>query len=510
MLVVALDDEGVGRLASVSAVGDAVNRLPKFMLAIVPVLLLWLLDVSRLIFNGEGLCCLILSSRSLSSSLTASPDILLVGVISFGRMSSSLSSSRPWNPLPDRKDPSDVVLCALKLKFGCEWLKELTAVLDLRGSGIENEVFLLGMMIGSSSDDDSSSSEHHRRRLPTDCVLARFRRARGLSRSTTSVVSTRARPFSSMVNFACVLVRGPAVSGMDVRLGSRWWLLFNGDNLPLDLLGCEKTGRPMPKPAPLDSGGCARGAGARAGKIVRLPGLLPLFSLRLLPSPGRPMGLIGELARTLSFFRGSISLSLAERRSSPRDGTFATDAPWIPDWEPWVVWRDDEPRDDPCAATASRETVSILADDGRLKSRPGSTPVLIIPKELSIAVAYVPVYMDWSAEDDEAANRACMGAWDTMTCSLPPLDTTRPPLTSTFSGIKWFGVEVSQFSEFMGLDGGCGSCRNKLLVLALLKSMSIPSKLVGSVSQKGGWLAKSPVVVPVSWKLNISPSWLVT
>jgi hypothetical protein len=84
-------------------------------------------------------------------------------------------------------------------------------------------VFLLGMMIGSSSDEESSSSSEEAQRCrDRDWALWRWRTfGVASSSSTIIVVSTRARPLASIINVACVLVRGPVVSGIEDKLGNR-------------------------------------------------------------------------------------------------------------------------------------------------------------------------------------------------------------------------------------------------------------------------------------------------
>src|SRR4051812_23734459 len=100
-------------------------------------------------------------------------------------------------------------------------------VVGFRGSGSANDAFLLGRMIGSSSvDDDSSSDEYHCCRRGAEYELCRLATPGDGSSGTDTVVSTRARPFASIVNFACVLGRGGAVSGIEDRLDRRWWWLL--------------------------------------------------------------------------------------------------------------------------------------------------------------------------------------------------------------------------------------------------------------------------------------------
>jgi hypothetical protein len=89
------------------------------------------------------------------------------------------------------------------------------------GSGSANDEFLLGIMIGSSSVVDSSDSESTILSLrPESRDALRRWMPPGLDSSTTTVVSARARPLESIVNFTDVLVRGPD-SGIEVRLERR-------------------------------------------------------------------------------------------------------------------------------------------------------------------------------------------------------------------------------------------------------------------------------------------------
>jgi hypothetical protein len=80
-------------------------------------------------------------------------------------------------------------------------------------------------MMGSSSVDDESSSSDvcHCCRLVTEYELCRLDALGEGSSTTTTVVSTRARPLASIMKVACVLISGPDVSGIEDRLESRWW-----------------------------------------------------------------------------------------------------------------------------------------------------------------------------------------------------------------------------------------------------------------------------------------------
>jgi hypothetical protein len=79
-------------------------------------------------------------------------------------------------------------------------------------------------MMGSSSVDESSSSsdEFHCWRLVTEYELCRLDAVGEGSSTTTTVVSTRARPLASIMKVACVLISGPVASGIEDRLDSRW------------------------------------------------------------------------------------------------------------------------------------------------------------------------------------------------------------------------------------------------------------------------------------------------
>jgi hypothetical protein len=143
---------------------------------------------------------------------------LRVGVVeSFTTVSPSLSPGSwdaPW------KLVYDVVLRSLMLR--CELWKGWIVV-GFRGSGRANDVFLLGIMIGSSSVDEESSSDesHCCCRGATEYELCRLTALGNGSSTTTTVVSTRARPLESIVNFACVLICGPDASGIEERLDKR-------------------------------------------------------------------------------------------------------------------------------------------------------------------------------------------------------------------------------------------------------------------------------------------------
>ena len=144
--------DGVGRLASVSVVGEMGPRPGKaFPAAAKPAeepeekrLGLLALPVQDVF-----LCRL---SRNLRSSLAASPA-LLVGVVSSTTVSASLSSSS-GSDRPERVPFEDTLLSLMlrrEFRNGC-------GLVGFLGSGMTKEVFLEGISMGSSSSEDASSS----------------------------------------------------------------------------------------------------------------------------------------------------------------------------------------------------------------------------------------------------------------------------------------------------------------------------------------------------------------
>jgi hypothetical protein len=142
---------------------------------------------------------------------------------------------------------------------------------------------------------------------------------------------------------------------MEERLDRRWWWwLLGGEERPLGRWGCEMTGLLALTPALLTS--CDRGRGASVGSDGRPSVFLPLFSLKLRESPGRPASLIGELAEARSGFLGVTSLALAERRNSVRPAGFRTGGFRTSAWPAWLC---------PAAGLGMdglKETASMLID----------------------------------------------------------------------------------------------------------------------------------------------------
>jgi hypothetical protein len=105
----------------------------------------------------------------------------------------------------------------------------------LLGSGSAKDAFLLGIMIRPSSSEDSSSPDEFQSLLAglvSFLLLTALGVGSSSSLSASVVVSARARPCESIVNFTDVFIFGVMVSGMELRLDKRWWFL-RGDVLPL-------------------------------------------------------------------------------------------------------------------------------------------------------------------------------------------------------------------------------------------------------------------------------------
>ena len=164
-------------------------------------------------------------------------------------------------------------------------------------------------MIGSSSVEESLSSDDTQLLLAALVGLRCFLNGLGVGSSsplslpsTITVVSARARPRESMVNFTEVLVFGAGLSGMAHRLESLWWF-FSGEVLPF--------GRELFDSELVSFCGTGRIAGTRGGRVAdRMIGFFALFSLKLLDNPGRGADLPdGFKAR----FPADVSLVLADR-----------------------------------------------------------------------------------------------------------------------------------------------------------------------------------------------------
>jgi len=197
--------DGVGRLASVSVEGDAKFR------GISPKLNLW---PCRVPVAGPDRFCR--SSTIFRSSLVASPSL---SATSSSTVSASLSSLGDTAIGP----PSSIAAIARDAPslWVCFALFLVLPKMDptgFLGSGRAKEAFLLGMMMGSSSVASDSESTSLR---PESCDTLRRWMLPGLDSSMSTVVSARARPFESMVNFTDVRVRGPPDSGIEVKLDRR-------------------------------------------------------------------------------------------------------------------------------------------------------------------------------------------------------------------------------------------------------------------------------------------------
>jgi hypothetical protein len=204
-----------------------------------------------------------------------------------------------------------LVLLSLMLRRD-EWKIEPTG---LRGSGSANEwneLWRLGMMMGSSSEDSSSSENCQLARLLRLWVL--WLREIGLSISSSVFVivdSARARPWESIVNLTEARALGCGkVSGIEASSVRRCWF-FSGDDLPEGRTGLL-LGSTMLPPLAL------RATGASGAVEPRPNPFLPRFSLKLRPRPGLVDPLTGELASARSGILPFLPfMSMVFRRVSP-------------------------------------------------------------------------------------------------------------------------------------------------------------------------------------------------
>lgn len=160
--------------------------------------------------------------------------------------------------------------------------------------------------------------------------------------------------------------------------------------------------RLMPRPVPMltkpgtdcaDVAGTGLIAGASVGRDARPRSRGPRLSLKLRDNPGRLRDLTGELAnvRSLAFLLGVSSLTLALRRSSCRTPAEAVAvSPRLGLlWDACIQLRLTDDLDSCGNASyavltgrvaaelrGAEATASMLDDGGRLKSKPGSTPLL--------------------------------------------------------------------------------------------------------------------------------------